>query len=81
LPAKCIFAGREREAREEVRAKDYRTAGQGGFQEKAQYVVFIRLSGHNMLSRLPTIPGKFPKIPDVLRTTADEKGLTLGQTR
>lgn len=67
--------------RDGVRAKDYRTAGQATIVEKAQYVVFYGVHGYKMQGYLPTIPGELPKIADVFRTTAGEKGLTLGQTR
>jgi len=64
-----------------VRAKDYRTVGQATILEKTQSVVFFGVGSYKMQGYLPTIPGELPKIADVFRTTAGEKGLTLGQTR
>ena len=60
---------------------DYRPIGQAVFDEKAQPLVSRGLCRHKILWELPTIPGELPKITDVLRTTAGEKGLTLEPSR
>jgi hypothetical protein len=46
--------------------------------EKAQVIVVLSEVRHNIWSETPTIPGELPKIPGILRTTAGEKGLTVG---
>jgi hypothetical protein len=46
--------------------------------QKAQVIVVPSIAGRNMQGYLPTIPGELPKIPGILRTTAGEKGLTVG---
>lgn len=60
-----------------VRIKNNRPAGQGEKQGEAQVMVVVRRMGCYKLWYLPTILGQLPKIADVLRTTAGEKGLTL----
>jgi hypothetical protein len=50
----------------------------GRILEKAQVIVVLSVVRHNILRELPTIPGELPKIPGILRTTAGEKGLTVG---
>jgi hypothetical protein len=63
-----------------VTTNDYRPIGQAVFDEKAQLIASRELRRHKILWELPTIPGELPKIADVLRTTAEEKGLTLERT-
>ena len=55
--------------------------GQGGKQREIQSVVVLIAMQHYILEDLPTIPGDLPRIADIVRTTAGEKGLTVGGSR
>jgi hypothetical protein len=46
--------------------------------QKTQVIVVLSVVEHDMYGCLPAIPGELPKIPGILRTTAEEKGLTVG---
>jgi len=64
-----------------MHAKDYRPRGQEQNWAKTQYMGPRDGGFVYMLGDLPRIPGQMPKIADVLRTTPEEKGLTVGQPR
>ena len=61
-----------------MQTKDNRPPGQGSLREKAQDVVVISVEGFDISRYLPVITGELPEIRGVLRTTAEEKGLTVG---
>jgi len=61
-----------------MQTKDNRPLGQGSLQRKAQNVVVHTARNVNISWYLPAITGELPEIPGVLRTTAGEKGLTVG---